>query len=108
MDGTQLANVIAGLFQAFAHEKLTCSGAVQGFTAGTMNATNKRKAVRAVVTIEDAPVRYNWDGSVPTASAGHLANAGDVLIVLGYDALANFQIIKQGATTAYAMVTYER
>ncbi|KKN73880.1 hypothetical protein LCGC14_0396820 [marine sediment metagenome] len=38
---------------------------------------------QAVITVEDDQVRYREDGTSPTASEGHLLEAGDVLQYLG-------------------------
>jgi hypothetical protein len=65
-----------------------------------------RSAKRALLTIETAPLRYTVDGTVPTATIGHLLPIGASLELLGYDAIAGFQAIRTTATSAELHVTY--
>lgn len=101
-----LEHVVAGVFKPIAFESITVAAAAIGFTSGSWNPSTGH-ANRAVVTVETASVRYRYDGSDPTAAEGHLLNAGDVLIVVGYDALSATKFIRT-SSSATLKVTYER
>lgn len=90
---------------AFGHEKLSTMTAATGFTATELKvnvSTNKpygteRTVTEVVVTVEVESIRYTTDGTTPTTTAttgiGHLAAAGDVIIIRGYENIANFKAI---------------
>ena len=61
--------------------------------------------LRALITVEGSSARYNYDGSTPTSSLGHMVNSGDVIQILGVDNLQQFQVVSLGTTTF--MITYE-
>jgi hypothetical protein len=65
-------------------------------------------AVRAFLTMEGASVRYRYDGVAPTASIGHVIEAGGFLVIEGQNQMENIQFIRSGANNATAMVTFER
>ena len=65
-------------------------------------------AGRAIANLETAQIRYYWDGTVPTATAGHVAEAGDELIIEGLEALEKFRAIRTGGVSATLNVTYEK
>ena len=102
-------NIMAGLYDAFAYETIaiTNAGATALTSATFMTATGTAK--RAVITIEDAAVRYRIDGGTPvtTTGAGHVLNANDVVTVTGRDNLSAFKAIAVSAA-ASIRVTYEK
>jgi len=106
--------VIAGVFQPYQFESVTVTDSATALTAsyykdsGSVDTNAKRGAVRAVITVETAQLRYRYDGSDPTSSVGHILNIGDVLVLVGPDALANFRGIRTSGTNAVLRVTYER
>jgi len=107
-----IINVIAGLFKPYAYEAVTIadtSGGV-GLTATKYQNENGHgvKASRAVMTLETAQIRYNYDGTAPTSATGHILNANDVLVLVGGDAIQNFRRIRTGGTSGVLQVTYEQ
>lgn len=59
----------------------------------------------ALIEVQDQPVRARWDGVDPTASVGHLFAAGDRITLSSRDAVADFRVIKDGATDATLAIT---
>ena len=106
--------VIAGLFQPYDYESVTVTDSATALTAskykdsGSVSTNAQRGAARAVITVETAQLRYRYDGTAPTSTEGHILNINDVLVLVGPDALANFQGIRTGGTSAVLKVTYER
>lgn len=100
-------NLIAGLQIAEKYESIAVGATAVSFTAGTRVNSDGFAAKRAVVTVEDAQIRYRYDGTAPTASEGHLANPMDAIILKGNSNINNFQAIRKGSTNATIRVTYE-
>lgn len=108
--------VIAGVFQPYAFETVTVDATVGGVAltatkhhpVNTESSNDTRSAVRVFITVEGGQIRYNYDGTAPTSTTGHLLNAGDALVLVADDAIANFRAIRTGGTSGTLMVTYER
>lgn len=79
------------------YEKKTVSG-----TAVTLTSTKYRTATQtadiAIVRVETNNVRYNTEGSTPTATEGILAEVSSgsntTIVVCGRVAIANFKVIR--------------
>ena len=99
-------NMIAGQYTAMGYESITVSTAAIGFTFGTFF-TSTKHARRALVTVEDAQIRYRYDGTDPTSSEGHILNPMDVLTLTGLTNIRNFKAIRKGTTDAKLRVTFE-
>jgi len=105
---TTKINMIAGLFKAFAFEQITISTAVKTLTSATYRFDSSgEKAKRALITCENAQIRYTYDGTTPTASVGHLLNPMDILVLTGSDNISNFKAIRKGSTDGQISCTYE-
>lgn len=63
-------------------------------------------AVGALVTVEDAPVRATWDGTVPTSSLGHKYIDGDAFAIVSRADLLRFRVVKAAADDAVLQITY--
>ena len=107
MPQTNKQNIIGGLFTAEKYESLTISTASVVLTAANTLNSDGFSAKRAVITVEDAQIRYRYDGTAPTASQGHLANPMDAIILKGSTNINNFRAIRKGSTDATIRVTYE-
>lgn len=78
-------------------------------TAGGTKLTSAKygTAKRAIITVEDAQIRYRVDGlAAPTLAIGHIAEAGDMIELESAEELAKFRAIRTGATSATIIVTY--
>ena len=53
---------------------------------------------KAVITIEDADLRWRTDGTNPTTSIGLLGAAGGVIVLNGNSAIKNFRCICRSGT----------
>lgn len=83
----------------------------KGFQALTVSSTAlaltvPSGAVRAIVVVEDQPVRWRDDGTDPSATVGFLQPATTRFELYGKQSLDNFKIIKDGATDAAVGVVY--
>lgn len=84
-----------------AFEALSVSTTATGFTAGT-----RGDRYFAVVTVEDAAVRFRLDGTAPTASVGHELEIGDELRLFNPKDVANAQFISRDGGTATLMSSF--
>lgn len=91
----------------FAFETLTVSSTAIGFTAAIMQPAGAPAPQRAFLTCETDAIRYRYDGGTPTASVGHLLNAGALANLTGAVALSQFRAIRV-TTNGTCQVTYER
>jgi hypothetical protein len=72
--------------------------------SGDRNRT--RNARVALVSVEDAEIRYTVDGTAPTSTVGHVQGAGSNFIIEGYDAISQFRAIRTDVSNATLSVTY--
>lgn len=93
---------------AFAYESITVSSTAIGCTAATVSPGGAPGAVRAMLTLESAQVRYRYDGTNPTSSEGHLLEIGETLVLEGAANIDKFKAIRTGSTDGTLKVTYER
>jgi hypothetical protein len=98
----------------FGHEKLTVSTTAVGFTAAELKVVTSGLstdiAVEALVSTEDAPIRFTLDGTTPVdaTATGHVLANGDTMIIYGVEALTRFRAVRNGGTDAVVNVTYFR
>ncbi len=99
-------NIIASNFKPVGYESLTISTAAVQLTVANYTDSNGELAKQAIITIEDAQLRWRVDGTDPTASEGHLQNPFDVIVLKGTQNIQNFSTIRKGSTDATIRVTY--
>lgn len=63
-----------------------------------------RRAVKAFLTVETNSIRVRWDGTVPTATVGHLLTAGSSLTLYGEQNCSRLSMIRASAD-ATVMIT---
>lgn len=106
-----IINMIAGLYETFAYEQLVVDGVTQ-LTEATFTTTTKdgdvQVAKRAIITVENAQLRYRMDGGNPTTTLGHLLNPQDILVIIGNQNMLNFRAIKTGSTNSEINGSYEK
>jgi hypothetical protein len=105
---TDKINIVAGYLNAFAYEALDIADTAKTLTEAKYKDSEGQYAKRAVITIEDAQVRYCYEGSTPTSTVGHLANPMDAIVLNTAANIRNFKIIRKGTTSAKIKVTYEK
>lgn len=93
---------------AFAYESITVATTAIGCTTSTVSPGGGPGAVRAMLTLETAQVRYRYDGIDPTSSEGHLLEIGETLVLEGAANIDRFRAIRTGSTSGVLKVTYER
>lgn len=108
MSGSQVPIGVrtAGQYVAFAHEELTVTNAVKVLTAATYK-VGDRYAQAAFITVEDADVRYTYDGTTPSATVGHLLTQGSSITLAGYHDISTFKAYRSAAVDGTLHVTYE-
>jgi hypothetical protein len=84
-----------------AHESVTVGAAAIGLTAATY-----RRARKAFLTLETAQIRFNYDGTTPTSTVGHLMEVGQTLELKNHDEIVNFLAIRTGSSGTLK-VSYE-
>lgn len=95
--------------ETFADEAITVSSAAKSLTAATYKPGGQVPPTRrAVITVEDAQIRFRTDGSAPTSSVGHIANIDDVIMLSNINDMSNFKAIRTTSTDAKIYVSYKR
>ena len=84
------------------HESVTVSTTAIGITA---TASDGVLPATAVITVEDASIRYTVDGTTPTASIGHRADPGDVIELSDRGEVGQFRAIRKDSSDATIKVT---
>lgn len=92
--------------EGFAHEAITVGASAVGFTEATFAPASTAPAKAAYITCEGASCRYRFDGTDPTATTGHLLEAGDQRTVTDTGNLYKFRAIRDTVTSATLRVTY--
>lgn len=85
---------------AQAFEKVTVGGTAVGLTSATY--TGKQGCF---ITVEDAQVRYRFDGTDPDLTNGHLINPGGFIEAINSKVLSNIKFISL-AGNATLQVSY--
>ena len=93
--------VTVGGSLASAFESVTVDDTADILTAATYG-TSKR----ALLTVETAQIRFRLDGTAPTSSVGHIANAGDQIVLASNGDIANFKAIRTTSTSATLRCSY--
>jgi hypothetical protein len=92
------------------YEVLTVGTAVIGLTMSKINPTTgpfaRMSARAAMISSENADLRFRIDGGQPSAADGHYLVSGDTLVLSGTQALQQFQAIQAGNASATLRVTY--
>lgn len=92
----------------FAFETITVAGVSIGFTAATISPSGAPGATCVYLTLEDAQIRWRADGADPTATVGHVMDAGDTITLHGADNLATFRAIRTGGVSGTLRASYGR
>jgi hypothetical protein len=88
----------------FADETLTVTNSATPLTVATYAASPG--ATWAVITVEDANLRWWASGATPTTTQGHLAQPGDVITLSDPNEIRRFRAIRAGDTDAVLQVSY--
>lgn len=94
-----IMNVTVAGNNAKGNETLSVGASAVGFVSIPSGTT------KAIVTCETASIRYWISGTLPTVSAGHLVNAGDVIELDSSGQVTNFKTIAVSGT-ASLQITY--
>ncbi len=95
-------------YSPFAYETITVADTAVGLTSATYKPSEKFFAVKAILTLETAQIRFRIDGTAPTSTEGHLLEVGEILTLESYDEISKFKAIRTGGTSGTLRVTYLR
>lgn len=76
-------------------ESITVSTSSVGLTTATIAGREE-----AFITVESQAVRFWLDGTAPTATVGHVLDAGDILRLDSSESLEDVRFIRRDATDA--------
>jgi hypothetical protein len=100
---------------AFAHEKITVSTTAielddDKYLATTESVGGRVGAKEALITVEDAPIRFTLDGTTPVdgTDTGHVLPSASSITVYGLANIRQFRAVRSGGTDAVINVTYFR
>lgn len=106
--GGYLADRIDG-YESAAFESVTVSTVAVGLTSATYSlrsANTKRGLKQAVISVENADIRYRMDGTSPTAAIGHIGYKDSFITLSGAADIQKFEAIRKDGTNAVLRVTY--
>ena len=92
---------------AVAYDDATVSNTALTMTAIGFSAANIDKADKAVISADAQPVRFRYDGGVPTAAVGLYLAVGDKWVVEGNQNIRNLQFIRATGTDGFVAITLE-
>ena len=102
LSGTEVPLITETMAESWtAFESITVSS-----TALALTENLSEVASLAFITVESQAVRYRIDGQDPTASVGHVIEAGGNLTLEGPWELDKFRVIRRDASDATLRVTY--
>jgi hypothetical protein len=82
--------------ECLSYEKLSTLTAAKGFT-GAKIVSGARRAKVALISVEEAAIRFTMDGTTPVVTgaseAGHLLQVGESYEILGHKSIVNFRCI---------------
>lgn len=105
---TEKSNLIAHYLNAFSYESLSITDTAKSLSESKYKDSEGQYAKRAVITVEDAQIRYCYEGTTPTSAIGHSALPRDVIILGSAHNIRQFKAIRKGNTNANIKVTYEK
>lgn len=106
--GPDKINIVAGLYKAFGFEQITVDNSVKTLSEAEYKHSDGSYAKRALITVEDARIRYTYDGTTPTSTVGHSISPRGVIILIGTGNIQNFKATRQDSTNGKITVTYEQ
>lgn len=87
-------------YKGSAHEAITVSSTALGVSAETV------KAGGVFITVEDANIRFCFDGTVATSTTCHVAYDGDSILLRNKASASALSMIRDDSTDATVRVTY--
>ncbi len=85
------------------YESLTIDNTAGGIA---LTAAKYSTCTKAFITVETAQIRWTIDGTAPTTTVGHLANAYDIIDLTSAEDLAAFRAIRVGSVSGTIHCTY--
>jgi len=88
------------------YESKTVSTSVVTLTASKLEPNDAPPVDAAFITVEAASIRVRLDGVNPTATEGHLFEAGEGFAIYGINSLRQFKAIRAQASDATIRISY--
>ena len=98
-------NITAGIIPTFAYESIAVDNTVKSLSS-IYTDDDGNIAMKAVITIETAQIRWRMDGENPSSSDGHLSNPTDTILLNNSSDIKNFRATRVGSTSATIRVSY--
>lgn len=99
---------VIGKHLGYDREDITVDNTSGGVSLDATILATEPRPKRAYITVEDAQIRFTYDGTSPTSSLGHILNPMDSLYIEGVGNMSLFRAIRTGGTSGSLCVTYER
>ena len=99
-------NIIADVLTPFAFESITVNNTAKRLSAGTYTDNNGNFAQKALITVEDAQIRFRYDGESPTSAVGHLCGSNDTIYLTNTNEIRDFRATRVSSTNATLRVSY--
>lgn len=100
------------IFEGYDFDSITVTNVAGGvsLTLGKLSSGGVAPAQGAFLTVDDAALRFRFDGTAPTATVGHQLSSGDSVTIYGANSLRNFRAIRDtgAALNPTLQVTYLR
>jgi hypothetical protein len=77
-------------------------------TAQTLSSADYEDARRAIICVENAPIRIRTDGQPATANVGLPISAGEVLVLEGTFEIHNLSVIASTSVDALLNIEFKR
>lgn len=112
--GVSMTALFAAGIKAFLYEKIDIPGGSATPSVGTStlqaSSMDAYRYWRATYSVEGGSIRFRIDSGTTTVSAtdGHLANGGDIIVLDTLSDIRNMRMVQTGSTTTSVQVTYER
>ena len=98
-------NIIAGIIPTFAYESITVDNTVKSLSS-IYTDDDGNIAMKALITIETAQIRWRMDGENASCSEGELRNATDTILLNNSSDIKNFKATRVSSTSATIRVSY--
>ena len=101
-----------GRLRSQTRRRSTGNDLFEGLTASTvaigLTPSKYAGATGAVISVEDANIRFRVDGVAATSAFGHVVFDGDFIYLTSADEIEKFSAVRNNAVDAVLMITYTK
>ena len=78
-------------------------------TSSGVSSTAKDSELKlAVISVENADLRFWYDGTIPATNTGHLLVQNNFIVISGINNLLNLKMISGGTSSVKVSISYEK